>query len=52
MANETEQRVVELQFNNRQFEANVSQTLKTLESLKDSLKFEGAEKGFKDSRGF
>ena len=48
MANETESRVVELQFNNRQFEANVSQTLKTLDNLKESLKFEGAEKGFKD----
>lgn len=48
MANETDQRVVELQFNNRQFEANVSQTLKTLDELKDSLKFEGAEKGFDD----
>ena len=48
MANETESRVVELQFNNRQFEANVSQTLKTLDNLKESLKFEGAEQGFKD----
>lgn len=46
MAYESDQRVVQLVFDNKRFEANVSQTLDSLDKLKDSLKFEGAEKGF------
>lgn len=39
-------RVVEMQFDNKQFEKGASTTLNTLEKLKQSLKFDGVEKGF------
>lgn len=41
-------RVVNMQFNNAQFEAGVSKTLASLEALNKSLKLEGAAKGFND----
>ena len=46
MAYEEDTKVVELQFNNKRFEANVAETMKTLDRLDEALKFEGAEKGF------
>lgn len=48
MSYESDQRVVVLSFDNKKFEANVSQTLDSLDKLKESLKFEGAVEGFKD----
>lgn len=38
-SNNVDNRVVNMTFNNEQFEAGISQTLKSLESLKESLKF-------------
>lgn len=46
MSFESDQRVVELQFNNKQFEADVSTTISTLDKLQNKLKFEGVSKGF------
>ena len=43
-----DKRVVEMQFNNQNFESNVSTSLKSLENLKNSLKFDGAGKGLDD----
>lgn len=48
MANVIDSRVVEMKFNNSQFEHGVQQTLATLAKLKDSLNFEGAVKGLTD----
>lgn len=48
MANVIDSRVVEMKFNNSQFEHGVQQTLATLAKLKDSLNFEGAVKGLAD----
>ena len=39
-------KVVEMKFDNQQFEANVKTSLSTLDKLKQSLRFDGAEKGF------
>lgn len=39
-------RVVEMQFDNKQFEKGASTTLNTLEKLKAALKFDGVNKGF------
>lgn len=41
-------RVVNMQFNNAQFEAGVAQTLRSLEALNKGLKLEGATKGLQD----
>ena len=41
-------RVVEMKFNNAQFEAGVSKTLGTLDKLKGKLNFDSAKKGFGD----
>ena len=48
MSFESDQRVVELQFNNKQFEADVSTTISTLDKLQNKLQFDGASKGFAD----
>lgn len=45
MANEVENRVVEMRFDNKQFEAGVQQSLTTIEKLKQSLKFEKTGEG-------
>ena len=45
MSNEVDQRVVEMKFDNRNFEKNVSTSMNTLKKFKESLKFEGAVKG-------
>lgn len=39
-------RVVQMQFDNKQFESGVNTTMKTLEKFKESLNFEGLERGF------
>lgn len=46
MSQEVDERVVEMRFNNAQFEKNVHQTMQSLEKLNDSLRLDGAEKGF------
>ncbi|MBO5319087.1 MAG: tape measure protein [Ruminococcus sp.] len=43
-----DERVVSLQFDNRQFEKNVSTTMSTLEKLKQKLNFSGASKGLEE----
>ena len=43
-----DQRVVEMQFDNRQFENNVSTTMSTLDKLKQSLNLTGATKGLEE----
>lgn len=40
-----EERVVEMQFDNKQFESNVKESMSTIERLKAKLRFEGATKG-------
>lgn len=47
MSTEIENRIVQIQFNNKDFEKNASQTIDTLNRFEKSLQFEGAEKGFK-----
>lgn len=45
MSREVDERVVEMRFNNAQFESKVQQTIQSLTALNKKLKFEGAEKG-------
>ena len=46
MSQEVDERVVEMRFDNAQFEKNVHQTMQSLEQLNDSLRLDGAEKCF------
>lgn len=46
MSKEVDSRVVEMQFDNKQFESNVKTSMSTLEKLKKSLKLEDSAKGF------
>ena len=48
MSKVIDERVVEMRFDNRHFEQNVSQTMSTLEKLKQKLNFKGASKGLED----
>ena len=48
MSNTIDQRVVEMQFDNRQFESGVQTSLSTLEKLKQGLNLTGATKGFEN----
>lgn len=50
MSTTVEQRVVDMQFNNKQFEQNVATTMSSLDKLKQSLNLTGAAKGL-DSVG-
>lgn len=43
-----DQRVVEMRFDNRQFEQGVSTSMSTLDKLKKALRFDGATKGLDD----
>lgn len=45
MSTTVDQRVVEMRFDNKNFESNVSQSMSTLEKLKRSLNLTGAAKG-------
>ena len=45
MSTTVDSRVVEMRFDNKQFESNVSTTMSTLDKLKESLKLTGATKG-------
>ena len=48
MSKVVDERVVEMRFDNRQFEQNVSTTMSTLDKFKQKLKFEGATKGLEE----
>lgn len=45
MSKEIDEKVVEMRFDNENFEKNVATSMKTLEGLKKSLNFDGAAKG-------
>ena len=45
MSTTIDQRVVEMRFDNKHFEQNVSTTMSTLEKFKQKLRLDGAEKG-------
>ena len=45
MSTTIDQRVVEMRFDNKQFESNVSTTMSTLEKLKSKLNFTNSAKG-------
>lgn len=46
MATEVENRVVAMEFDNKNFEKNMAQTMQTLDEFDEKLNFKGAEKGF------
>lgn len=46
MSQNVENKVVEFQFNNKDFEKNVATSMSTLDKLKSALNFDGALKGF------
>lgn len=48
MSRTVDERVVSMQFDNKQFESNVQTTLGTLDKLKKSLNLEGASKGLEN----
>lgn len=48
MSNVIDQRVVEMRFDNENFEKNVSTSMSTLDKLKKALKFDGASKGLEN----
>ena len=48
MSNEVDSRVVEMRFDNQQFERNVGQSLSTLDKLKAALRLDGVSKGLED----
>ena len=45
MANTVDNRIVEMQFNNQQFERNISKSILSLDRLKQGLNLEGATRG-------
>lgn len=48
MSNTVDQRILEMRFDNKQFERNVSTTLSSLDKLKQSLNMTGATKGLEN----
>lgn len=48
MSNTIDEKVVEMRFDNRQFEANVKQSMNTLDKLNDSLKMTESAKGLEN----
>ncbi len=48
MSQSVDQRVVEMRFDNQQFERGVQKTMGTLDRLKQSLKFDGTAKGLEN----
>lgn len=48
MSTTIDERVVEMRFDNKQFESGVSTTMSTLDKLKAALGFKGATKGFEE----
>lgn len=47
MPNSVDNRIVEMQFDNKNFEKNINQSIKSLQQLDKSLEFKDADKGFK-----
>ena len=45
MSSTVDERIVEMRFDNKDFEKGVAQTIKSLDSLKENLKFDDAAKG-------
>lgn len=45
MSKEVDERIVSMEFDNKNFEANVRESMSTIEKLKSALKFKGAEQG-------
>ena len=43
--NNIENKIVQMRFDNAQFEAAIAQTMNTLDKFKEKLNFKGAEKG-------
>lgn len=48
MAKEVDQRIVEMRFENEQFQRNIKQTIKSLDNLSDKLAMDTASRGFDD----
>lgn len=48
MSTTIDNKVVEMRFDNRNFESNVKTTLNSIEKLKQSLKFDGVKQGFEN----
>lgn len=48
MSREVDQRVVEMRFDNAQFEKNTRESIKTLDRLQDKLQFKDVDKGFEN----
>ncbi len=48
MSKTIDERVVEMRFDNKNFESNVATSMSTLEKFKQKLKFDGASKGLED----
>lgn len=48
MSTEVERKVVDMQFNNRQFERNINTSISSLDKLKESLNFNGMGKGLEE----
>ena len=48
MSNTIDSRVVEMRFDNQQFESNVKTSMSTLDKLKSALRFDGATIGLED----
>ena len=48
MSKTVDERIVSMQFDNRQFEANVNTSMSTIDKLKAKLDFKGATKGMED----
>lgn len=46
MSKTIDEKVVEMRFDNKQFESNVQTSMSTLDKLKQALKFDGTSKGF------
>ena len=46
MSKQVDERVVSMQFDNKQFENNVKTSMSTIDKLKQALNFKGASKGF------
>lgn len=45
MSKDVDERIVSMEFDNKNFEANVRESMSTIEKLKSALKFKGAEQG-------
>src|SRR5574344_2128361 len=48
MSTSVDERVVSMQFDNKQFESNAKVSMSTLDSLKEKLNFSGAAKGLEN----